>query len=137
MGNKEYLNRAYLLDKLIKSKERERAELKELLTSISSQDFSSPVVSSSGEKNNANFVKILDEISELDDKLNKEINNYLNVKKEIGELIDSVEDPNERLLLRLRHIDFKSWAKIAEELGYSERQAFRIYRQALEKIKIN
>lgn len=137
MGNKEYLNRAYLLDKLIKSKERERAELKELLTSIPSQDFSSPVVSSSGEKNNANFVKILDEISELDDKLNKEINNYLNVKKEIGELIDSVEDPNERLILRLRHIDFKSWAKIAEELGYSERQAFRIYRQALEKIKIN
>lgn len=137
MGNKEYLNRAYFLDKLIKSKERERAELKELLTSIPSQDFSSPVVSSSGGKNNANFVEILDEISELDDKLNKEINNYLNVKKEIGELIDSVEDPNERLILRLRHIDFKSWAKIAEELGYSERQAFRIYRQALEKIKIN
>lgn len=125
------------MDKLIKSKERERAELKELLTSIPSQDFSSPVVSSSGGKNNANFVEILDEISELDDKLNKEINNYLNMKKEIGELIDSVEDPNERLILRLRHIDFKSWAKIAEELGYSERQAFRIYRQALEKIKIN
>lgn len=137
MGNKEYLNRAYLLDELIKSKERERAELKELLTSIPSQDFSSPVVSSSGGKNNANFVKILDEISELDDKLNKEINNYLNVKKEIGELIDSVEDPNERLILRLRHIDFKSWAKIAEDLGYSERQVYRIYSQALEKIKIN
>lgn len=52
--------------------------------------------------------------------------------------IDALEAPAERLLMRLRYIEGRSWASICWEicpLGYSERQVYYLHGRALEKLK--
>lgn len=52
--------------------------------------------------------------------------------------IDSLEEPAERLVMRLRYLEGRSWARVCPELqalGYSERQVYRLHGFALKKLK--
>lgn len=56
----------------------------------------------------------------------------------IEDAIASLDCPVERLLMRLRYIEGRSWASICDELrplGYSERQVYRLHGFALMKLK--
>lgn len=54
---------------------------------------------------------------------------------ELGEAIDSVSDPNCRILLRKRFIDCKSWRRITAEMHFSESQIKRIRKKALRLVE--
>ena len=41
-----------------------------------------------------------------------------------------------QILLELRYLNLKTWAKIASEMGYSLQHIFKIHRKALKSIKI-
>lgn len=52
--------------------------------------------------------------------------------------LDSLEAPMERLIMRLRYIEGRSWASVCcelEPLGYSDRQVYRLHGFALMKLK--
>ena len=52
--------------------------------------------------------------------------------------LDSLESPVERLIMRLRYIEGRSWVSVCvelESLGYSERQVYRLHGFALMKLK--
>lgn len=65
------------------------------------------------------------------------------VKKEaqllaIERAIESLADPAERLVMRYRYIDGRSWRRVCDQMqakGYSERQVYRLHGWALEKLK--
>jgi hypothetical protein len=52
--------------------------------------------------------------------------------------IETLTDPVERLLMRLRYIEGQRWVNVCvalQDLGYSERQVYRLHGSALEKLK--
>lgn len=51
--------------------------------------------------------------------------------------IQALDDPAERLVMRLRYLEGRSWANVCAKLqdGYSERQVYYIHGAALRKLK--
>ena len=59
----------------------------------------------------------------------------LKEKQAIEDMIDSLSDPVERTLMRLRYIESLEWVDICFEVCYEKTQTHRIHNRALEKIK--
>lgn len=135
MTAKEYLQQAYRLDELIASDKKELDALRELSTSLSSQDTSRDAVMSSG-SNSASFTKIVDKIADLEAKIKEEIEQYIALKSEIRNVIDAIQDKDEKLCLRYRYIEFLNWEQIAERMNYSLSQTTRIHGRALQSVVI-
>lgn len=56
----------------------------------------------------------------------------------VEEAIDSLDSPAERLVMRLRYMEGRSWVSVCSLLqreGYSERQVYRLHGFALQKLK--
>ena len=56
----------------------------------------------------------------------------------VEEAIGSLENPAERLVMRLRYVEGRSWVNVCMLLqpeGYSERQVYRLHSFALSKLK--
>lgn len=56
----------------------------------------------------------------------------------VEQAIDSLDSPAERLVMRLRYMEGRSWASVCSLLqreGYSERQVYRLHGFALQKLK--
>ena len=135
MTPKQYLRQAYRLNELINSDLEELAQLKALSTSISSPNLSG--MPPSGTKSTEpSFVKCINKIVDLENIINDEIDRFVELKKEIREVINNVPDPDERLVLRLRYIEFLKWEAVASSMGLSLKQVHRIHASALMNVKI-
>lgn len=131
---KQFLKQAYRLDELIKCNQEELRSLKELATSITGMSYSDGIHSGSV-NNNANFVNILIKISAIEEEIKKDIDNLLAVKIEIRNKINTVKNPDERLLLKLKYMNFLTWEQIKNEMHMSERSIHRLHSSALFHIK--
>lgn len=136
MNAKQYLKQAYRLNELIKSNQDELNALRESATSISGIDYSKDKVQSSKSSGDAGFVNIVAKIVELEDSINDDIAMCISLKNEIRTVINNVQDADEKILLRLRYINFKTWDEICDELHVSLRTVHRIHSAALEKVKV-
>lgn len=133
MNAKQYLKQAYKLNELIESDKEELENLRSLASSISG-DMTQERVQSSN--TNDKIVNIISQIIELETEINSEIERFIALKKEIRSVINQVEDVNERLVLKYRHLIFLQWDEICTKLNYSRRQMYRIYDSALENVKV-
>ena len=50
--------------------------------------------------------------------------------------ISSIDDADERDLLIKRYLEFKTWATIAAEFGYSEQSIYRLHAKAVKKLRV-
>lgn len=133
MNAKQYLKQAYRLNELIDSDLKELENLRSLSTSITSDTTKERVQSSTVSDKIGNIVvKIVD----LENQINDEIDKFVDLKKEIRDAINTVTNPNERLVLRLRYIVFLTWEQVAEKMTYSLKQVHRIHSEALKNIVI-
>lgn len=76
-------------------------------------------------------------IDEIESSINQDIDNLVNLRREIEGKIDEVENLQLRELLKCRYLDFKSWEEIAFRNGYTWRNAYYLHEKALDKVKIN
>ena len=129
MTAKEYLRQAYRLDQKINSDLEEVASLREMTNSISSPQLSERVQTS--RKGEAPFTRCLDKILELEDKINKEIDLLVELKKEIRMVITMVEDTDERMVLKYRYVHNYTWEQIGNELNADARTVRRWHGKAL------
>jgi len=133
MSNKEYLNQLHLLNERINSDIAEIQKLRMLCESIPTTDFSKERVSGGVQGN-----KIADMIAkavDLETEIRSEIDSYIDLEREIRDVINAQENMTERLLLRLRYIEFNTWEQIAEKMNYSTMQVWRIHGAALKNLK--
>ena len=129
MTAKEYLRQAYCLDQKICSDLEEVASLREMASSVSSPQLTERIQTS---KNyDAPFVRSLEKIMELEDKINKEIDLLMELKKEIRSVITSVEDTDERMVLKYRYVHNYTWEQIGTELHADARTVRRWHGKAL------
>lgn len=117
---------------MINNKLVEIAQLKELACSISAIQTGERV------QTTPNYDKIgtaYAKIDEMERKLDKLIDTYVDKKNYIIGQIDGVEDEMLYNILFARYIERKTFEKIATELEYSWRQIIRLHGKALKQFE--
>lgn len=76
-------------------------------------------------------------IDDLTRQLAQRLDRLVTLRQKIVTAIDSVPDPKQRELLRLRYIDGLTWGKLAVVMGYDDlRWIYRLHGRALEQMTI-
>lgn len=132
MTAKEYLRQAYRLDQKINSDIAEAARLREIASGVSAPSLGERVQMS--QSNEAPFVRRLEKVMLLEESINKEIDLYVDLKKQIRTVIDTVEDTDERLVLKFRYIHNYTWEQIGTELRADSRTVRRWHGNALTHV---
>lgn len=71
--------------------------------------------------------------TELKAEINSRIRRLFEIKKELFELVDKIEDPRLRTLIIYRYINRMTFEAIADKMGYDLRWVYRIHKKALEE----
>ncbi len=136
MKAKQYLEQMKRINAIIKSNQEELKAVRETITCVSGIDYSNNSISSNNFQSEANFVnEVLDAI-ELEETIKADINKCIKLKEEIRNTINNLDNPTEKLLLRLRYINLKEWSDIDTILDVSIRTRQRIFKEALNNIEI-
>jgi len=133
MTAKEYLNQAYGLDRRIDSKLEQLSALKDMATKTTSV-MSDDVVSHT--RNVHSMQDVIAKIIDMQAEINADIDQLVDLKREIMQVVKAVQNPEHQTLLELRYLCFKSWEDVAEELGYNVRHIYRLHDEAVEQITI-
>jgi regulator of replication initiation timing len=112
MTAKEYLKQAYRLDQKINSDIAEMSRLQEMASSVSSPGFEEHY--NPNRPTEAPFVRCLEKVWELEQKINAEVDKLVGLKEQIRTVIDKVENPDEQMVLRYRYIHNYTWEQIGD-----------------------
>ena len=134
MTAKEYLKRAYLLDKQINVEIQELDSLKSMRGQVQGVFYGERIGSNPNRE--ALFVKTLEKIWDREQKINEKIDKLVDLKTEIDAAIDQMENVEERLLLKYRYLKNESWEDIAMDLNVSYRTVHRIHASALRNFVV-
>ena len=132
MTTKEYLCQISRLDRMINNKLSEISQLRELAMSISAVKNEERV------QTTPNFDKIgtaYCKIEEMEEKLDKLIDEFVDKKNLIISQIDKIENETYYEILFARYIEKKTFEKIADELTYSWRQVIRIHGRGVQEFE--
>lgn len=132
---KQYLKQGYRLDELIKSDVEELELLNRSIDGVSSFSFDKEPVQN-GDLPSSPTERSLFKIEALKEKINREIDDFIDLKDQIREAINSMTDPDERLILRSRYILFKSWDEIQVIVKRERAQTFALHQSALNHFKV-
>lgn len=132
MTAREYFGQAYKLDERIQSQLEEVSALREMATGLSSPSYGEKVQSSA--VGDASYVKTVEKMILLENKINDEIDTLVALKEQIYETIAKVSDRRERLVLRCRYIEGCSWRSIAAKLDRDVNTAYYWHKRALEHV---
>ncbi|MGI6256623.1 MAG: DUF1492 domain-containing protein [Anaerovoracaceae bacterium] len=131
MKAKEYLNQAYWINHHIESKVQQLEMLTSLatrVTSVMQQDIVQRT--RNVHKTEDTIIKMM----ELESDINREISSLVELKREIFNVIQAVEEEEYRTLLEKRYLNHMTWEEIAVDMNYSLRTVYRIHGAALEKV---
>lgn len=132
MKAKEYLSQAYRLDQRIDAKIEQVAVLRNLAAKASSTLSD---VAPSGTRNVHRIEDIIIKIIDFENEINADIDNLVDLKREIMAAIRSIHDPDYCTVLELRYLCFKSWEQIAVEMGYGIDNVYKLHRMALKMLE--
>nr|DAZ62491.1 MAG TPA: hypothetical protein [Caudoviricetes sp.] len=134
MTAKEYLSQAYRLDQRINSNLAEIERLRQMAVSISSPVLGEKVKMTRSQ--DPPYVRCVHRIMELDEKINSEIDLVVSLKEQIRDVIESVPNADEQMVLRYRYIHNYTWERIGEEMNADPRTVRRWHGKALSNTKI-
>lgn len=134
MDVKNYLQQAYRLNELIEHDQRELERLQILSVSIAPVDTTREIVQG-GTKVYDKIGEILARIDEYTQKINCEIDEFVDLKSEIHSKIMRVQNIDARLILLYRYIDFMKWEDIAHRLGYTRQWVLVLHGRALKNFE--
>jgi len=126
---REFLNRPFILNNKIHDKKIKLQCYKELSCSISSPGFEEHY--SSTRNTQAPFIRYLNKIRDLENEIEKDYKKLEELKKEVDDAIDVVEDPMEQMVLRYRYLEFMSVPEISVKMHYSLRWTKRLHSRAI------
>ena len=133
MDTKQYLQQISRLDRMINNKLSEISQLRELAMSVSAVKNEERV------QTTPNFDKIgtaYCKIEEMEEKLDKLIDEFVDKKNLIISQIDKIENETYYEILFARYIEKKTFEKIADEMNYSFRNTTRLHGRALREFEM-
>ncbi|MCD8337623.1 MAG: flagellar biosynthesis protein FliA [Lachnospiraceae bacterium] len=134
MTAKEYLRQARDLDALINAHLKEKADLQQMAYSISSPSLGERVQTSRDA--DAPYVRTLEKIMRLEDRITGEIDRLVDLKAEMLTAIEDMANPQERLLLKYRYFEGYTWEEIGMAMNVCDRTARRIHGSALQNFVV-
>ena len=129
MTAKEFLGQAYRLDQRINSKLQQIDSLRGLTQKVT-QSYDNEVVSRT--RNVSSLEDAIIRLMEAEEELNRQIDQLVDTKIEIGKLIEKVHNESYRLLLEKRYLCFLAWDQIDAEMHYRRRWVLNTHERALE-----
>ena len=131
MNAKEYLSQVMYIDRRIDSKLEQVMSLREAATKATATLSDMPRPDSPNIRSMEDtIVKIID----LENEINADIDQLVDLKRDIVTIIKAVENPEYQTLLELRYLCFKTWEQIAVEMNYSIQHIYRLRDKALTQI---
>ena len=130
----EYLSQARRFDDIINCRLRELEYWREMSCRISGGSLEQRC--NPNHPTEAPFVRCLDRIDEIERDIGRKVSVIAELRNNINKAIDSIENPNERILLRSRYLENRSWTEIGGLLNVSKRTVHRIHRAALENFSV-
>ena len=131
MTAKEYLGQAYRLDQRINSKLEQVLSLRELTTKATATMSD---MSGGGSRNVYKMQDIIGKIVDLENEINADIDQLVDLKREMVTAIKAVADPECQTLLELRFLCFKTWEQIAIDMNYGIDNIFKLHKKALAMV---
>lgn len=132
MNVKDYLEQAKYLDMRINSKVEQLSTLNDLATKCTVTLSDMPRNPNKGTSSMEDtIIKIID----LQEEINRDIDNLVDLKREIMEVIKKVENVEYQTILENRYLSFMSWEKIAVEMKYSIQQIYRLRDKAQKEVE--
>ncbi len=132
MTAKEYLSKAYRLDQRINAKIEQLDRLR-AMTRRTTVSYGGERVSST--RNVSSMEDTIIRLIEAEHALNREIDRFVDMKREIQQTIDLVLDVNCCLLLELRYLCMMRWEEIAGEMGICRAYTYKLHLQALDYVE--
>lgn len=132
MTAKEYLQRAWQIDRRIQDKINQAARLKEMATNVTATLSGMPGSSS---RNHHKMDGAIATMMDMAKDIEEETERLLRVKTETMQTIWAVEDVTCRTLLELRYISFLTWETIADEMDLSKRWVLELHGKALKIVE--
>lgn len=126
---KDWLNRAYKIDELIKLDKKKIEEWEELSTAIGGFSFDDKVQTSTN--TSTPFVEKILKKDEVIRKYNHKIVERYNLKEEIYEVIHSIDDNEIVLVLDYRYLQFLKFREIATLMHYGKSTIYRLHEKGL------
>lgn len=130
MGNaKEYLQKMRMYDARIESKLLEVQQLKAMITKIT-PTLKEDVVTASG--NQDKLGDAVAKIVDLESEINKDIDCYVDLKREVKAKLERLTNPNYYKVLEKRYVQYYTFERIATEMHYSYRNITKLHGRALQ-----
>lgn len=126
---KEYLQKMRMYDARIESKLLEVQQLKAMITKIT-PTLKADVVSSSG--NQDKLGDAVAKIVDLENEINKDIDCYIDLKREVKAKLEKLTNPNYYKVLEKRYVQYYTFERIATEMHYSYRNITKLHGRALQ-----
>ncbi|CUQ79771.1 hypothetical protein [[Clostridium] innocuum] len=133
MQGNEFLNRPFILNNKINDKKIKLGFYRELSCSPSLPGFEEHFSSNPNTK--APFVRYLEKIDDLEREIVEDYKKLDEIKTEVDNAIDVVEDPMEQMILRYRYLEFLSMPDISVRMHYSLRWTKKLHRRALDSFE--
>ncbi|MBA4538460.1 DUF1492 domain-containing protein [Bacillus aquiflavi] len=131
MNAKEYLSQAFQLDQRINSKLEQVSMLRELALRTTSVLQDDKVQST---KQQSPMENALVNLMSLEEEINDDIDQLVDLKRELTTFIAEIANPSHRILLELRYLGGSTWDEVAAIMGYDVRWVYRLHRKALKEI---
>lgn len=77
-----------------------------------------------------------EKIDELMATLKKRIEKRMQIRRDIIQTIERLDDETEKLILKCRYIHFSTWEETADKSFVSLRTVYRLHGQALQHLKV-
>ena len=130
----EFLSQAYFIDLRINSKLEQLESLKSLATKATTTLRGELV---SGSRDVHKREEIICKIVDLQNEINADIDNLVDLKRELRETIESIPVVDYRTVLELRYLNFRKWEEIAVSMGYRLRNVHYIHDRAIAYLDEN
>lgn len=130
MTAKKYLSQIGRINRMIRNRAAEIAELEDMAMSVQS-GWQDVVVKSAGNSDKIGAVVV--KISELQDDIVRLTEEYTQTRNTIVTQIENIDDNGMYDVLFKRYVLEKSWEDITKEMHYSFKQVSRIHGKALQE----
>ena len=133
MTAKEYLLQARYLDNRIASKREQIQNLNDLATKCTTTWSDMPRSQNTGRSRMADCVI---QIIDLENEISADMLKLINLKREITETINKVENDEYKTILEKRYLCWLTWEQIAVDLNYSVMHIHRMHGEALKAVVV-
>ena len=130
-----YLSQGKLLDQRINYSLKKLAELRNAISDIHSPVISKNRVQTSP-SGDAPFVRALMRVEEMETQINREIDMLIDLRKEIHDVINQVEDKQLRAVLECKYLEGKRTTEIARQFHVCRDTIYRWMHEALSQITL-